>query len=84
MEQLQLLREKNSATATMGEAFQLSEREVEVLRCIKQGLTTSTISEKLYISQNTVSTYRHRLTTKLGAHNVAQLIERGRRFLDDE
>ncbi len=62
-------------------AFQLSERELQVLRCISQGMTTPEISGRLFLSTNTVGTYRHRLMTKFEAHNVVQLIAKAQRFL---
>lgn len=65
-----------------GPTFSLSDREQEVLRCISEGLTTNEIAERLFISQNTVGTYRRRLMTKLNAHNVAQLIANGRKYID--
>ncbi len=67
-----------------GPTFSLSDREQEVLRCISEGLTTSEIAECLFISQNTVGTYRRRLMTKLNAHNVAQLIANGRKYLEKD
>lgn len=62
-------------------AFQLSEREQQVLRCISEGMTTPEIADRLFLSTNTVGTYRHRLMTKFKAHNVAQLITKAQRFL---
>ena len=58
--------------------IELSEREQQVLDCICQGLNTQQISERLYLSVNTVGTYRRRLMTKFDAHNVAQLIAKAR------
>lgn len=65
-----------------GNPFQLSERESQVLRCIADGLSTPEISERLFISENTVGTYRRRLMAKFDAHNVAQLISKARKHLD--
>ena len=59
----------------------LSQRETDVLGCIAQGMTTPEISSQLYISTNTVGTYRRRLMAKFDAHNVAQLISKARRFI---
>lgn len=52
----------------------LSEREHEVLRKIAAGLTVTQIAEDLFLSANTVSTYRTRLLAKLGLRNTAELI----------
>jgi len=79
---LEKLKEKPSPILLSGDAFQLSDRELEVLRCITRGLNTSQISEEMFLSQNTVGTYRTRLMRKLGAHNVAQLIAKGRKYVE--
>jgi DNA-binding NarL/FixJ family response regulator len=52
----------------------LSDREMEVLEAIAQGLTTQEIAKKLFISKNTVETHRKNLLYKLEARNTAELI----------
>ncbi|MDX9800063.1 MAG: response regulator transcription factor [Spirochaetia bacterium] len=52
----------------------LSEREFQVMIMIAEGLTISTISDKLSLSIKTVSTYRTRLMAKMNLHNNAQLV----------
>ena len=52
----------------------LSDREFEVLRKIGAGKTASEIAEELFLSPNTISTYRVRLLEKLKVHNTAELI----------
>lgn len=42
----------------------LTEREMEVAWCIRQGLTNPEIAEKLCISSGTVKTHVHHLLTK--------------------
>lgn len=53
---------------------ELSVREKEVLTGLSQGMNTSEIAQSLFISDNTVQTYRKRLMTKLNARNVAELV----------
>ncbi|MDI3525656.1 MAG: hypothetical protein PWP60_1393 [Candidatus Atribacteria bacterium] len=53
----------------------LSEREIEVLRCIGEGLSLSQISKLLSLSPNTVATYRRSILRKLGLENSAQLVK---------
>lgn len=65
-----------------GPAFQLSEREQQILRCLSEGLTTTEIAKKLFISENTVGTYRHRLMSRFGVHNVVQLISKAQKYLE--
>ena len=58
---------------------ELSEREQQVLDYISKGMNTQQIANKLFISPNTVGTYRRRLMSKFDAHNVAQLLARSGR-----
>ncbi len=68
-------------TAATIETPEFSTREREVLQGICQGLTTKQIADSMYRSTNTVGTYRRRLMSKLGVHNVAQLIAKAQQFL---
>ncbi len=49
-------------------------RELEVLKGIARGWTTAEISERLFISDNTVETHRKSLMLKFGARNSADLV----------
>ena len=81
-EQLRILQSGvTSYPETMGDAFKLSQREYTVLELISKGLTTPEIAHRLFISTNTVGTYRRRLMIKFNVHNVAQLINKGKKFL---
>jgi DNA-binding NarL/FixJ family response regulator len=51
----------------------LSDRELDVLRLIGQGLTTGEIGRQLHLSTNTVNTYRERLKDKLNVKTGAEL-----------
>ncbi len=53
----------------------LSKREIEILQYIKLGFLSKEISEKLYISLNTVNTHRQRILRKLGATNSHEAME---------
>ena len=52
----------------------LTARELEVLNLLSQGYSSKEISQKLFISPNTVEYHRKQLLRKSGAKNVAQLI----------
>lgn len=56
-------------------ANELSRREREVLKFIAQGMTNQEIGRILYLSPNTVQTYRSRIMEKLGLHGRAELIK---------
>ncbi len=53
----------------------LSQRELEVLTLLSDGLTFQEIAKKLSLSPKTVSTYRTRILEKLHLENSAQLIQ---------
>lgn len=47
----------------------LSEREKEILRCIRKGLSSKEIAAALYISVNTVNRHRQNILEKLSVSN---------------
>ena len=52
---------------------QLSNRELEILLLIGQGVTTDQIAGRLHLSANTIGTYRDRLKRKLRVRSGAEL-----------
>jgi len=52
----------------------LTEREVEVLAALSEGLDNKEIGRRLFISPRTVDTHRTNLMRKLDTHNVAGLV----------
>lgn len=58
------------------EAIQLTERELEVLNLISDGLKSLEIAEKLFISERTVEAHRGNIMKKLQAKNMAELIKK--------
>ena len=56
----------------------LSDREIEVLRLVSQGLSNRGIAEKLFISPGTAKTHIHNLCGKLGAQNRTEAAIRAR------
>jgi two-component system, NarL family, nitrate/nitrite response regulator NarL len=55
-------------------SFQLTDRELDVLRLLADGLEQNAIARELFISPKTVSTHIQRILTKLGVHSRAQAI----------
>lgn len=53
----------------------LTEREVDILKLIAEGLSNKEIGDKLFISHRTVDTHRTNLMKKLEVHNIAGLIK---------
>ncbi len=54
--------------------FRLSPREVDIVRCVRQGLSSPQIAEQLHISSHTANTHRRNILLKLGLHNVQDLV----------
>jgi two-component system, NarL family, nitrate/nitrite response regulator NarL len=52
----------------------LSEREVEILRCMAKGLTIQEAAKQLFISENTVKTHMRHILTKLEVSNRAEAV----------
>jgi len=52
----------------------VTERELEVLKHICDGLTNSEIADKVYLSQRTIEGYRQKLIEKTGTRNTAELV----------
>ncbi len=55
--------------------LKLSERELEILKCIAEEMTNKEIAQKLYISPRTVDTHRRNLLQKLNVKNTAGLVK---------
>jgi DNA-binding NarL/FixJ family response regulator len=51
----------------------LTPREREVLQLIAEGLTSSQIASRLFVSEKTVSTHRRQIMEKLNIYSIAEL-----------
>lgn len=58
----------------------LSKRESEVLKLLSSGKANKDVAEELNISDKTVSTYKLRLMTKLGAKSMVDLIHFAQKY----
>ena len=58
----------------------LSEREIEVLRLIGEGLSNQEVGAKLFISIHTVKAHTRNLYAKLNAHSRTEAVAKGRAF----
>jgi DNA-binding NarL/FixJ family response regulator len=59
------LRRPNARYHTAAERFELTEREIEVLGMVAQGLTDAQVAERLYISPRTVSKHLQSIYGKI-------------------
>lgn len=71
---LEAMMRPTSSVQVNGPLKDLSEREIEVLAALAEGLGNKEIGERLFISPRTVDTHRTNLMRKLGVHNVAGLV----------
>ncbi|MFT5167906.1 MAG: DNA-binding NarL/FixJ family response regulator [Saprospiraceae bacterium] len=55
--------------------YNLTKREIEILRLISHALSNKEIAKELYISDQTVSVHRKNIMRKLGVSNTAGLIK---------
>jgi DNA-binding CsgD family transcriptional regulator len=58
----------------VAEEFQLSDRERDIIALIGKGYSSTTVSEKLFISPHTVNTHVQNIYRKLGIHKRSELI----------
>jgi LuxR family maltose regulon positive regulatory protein len=65
-------------SANLGLIEPLSERELEVLELIAEGLTNPEIASRLYLALNTVKAHTRNIYGKLGVHNRMEAVARAR------
>ncbi len=54
--------------------YQLTGREVEIIRLVGRGLTTKAIAERLFVSEFTVNTHRRNICRKLAVETPVELL----------
>jgi len=76
----QLIRRKKSdqINKQKARALQLSERELEVLALLDQGLSNQEISDRLFVSLNTTKTHISRIYQKMGVSRRTQAVQKAR------
>ena len=62
-------RQSEAARARVGE---LTEREVDLLRCLGEGMSNASVAARLHLSEATVKSYVSRMLTKLDCDNRTQ------------
>ena len=59
---------------------ELTEREIEIIRAVSQGLSNKEIAEKLFVSESTIKTHVSSLLLKLNAKRRTQAIQISKDF----
>lgn len=58
--------------------LKLSTREKEILHLLIEGFNNKQIGERLFLSELTIKTHRKNIMKKMGAHNLADLLKKGK------
>ena len=61
-------------TDDFAKKFQLTKREIEIIRMIARGLTTKEISEQLFLSEFTINTHRRNIGRKLNIYTPVGIL----------
>lgn len=56
------------------DGINVSEREMEVIKLIAEGLSNKEVADKLFLSTHTITTHRKNIMAKLGLNNTAGLV----------
>ncbi len=56
------------------DGINVSEREMEIIKLIAEGLSNKEVADKLFLSAHTVTTHRKNIMAKLGLNNTAGLV----------
>lgn len=70
---LDLLMEKKELQVGISGPEQLTNREIQIIRCITQGLSTKEIADTLNLSMHTINAYRKSILQKTEARSPAEL-----------
>lgn len=66
---------KNSFIKSLGcDGIPVTEREIDIIRGIAEGLSNKLIADKLRLSTHTVNTHRKNIMNKLGVNNTAGVV----------
>lgn len=70
---LSVKKENNQTSQSLDNETKLSDRELEIIRCVAKGWSNKEIADKLCISTHTVATHRRNINSKLSIHSPAAL-----------
>jgi LuxR family maltose regulon positive regulatory protein len=69
---------RNSSLSPQPLIEPLSEREIDVLQLVAEGLTNQEIASRLYLSLNTIKVHTRNIYSKLGVNNRTQAAARAK------
>jgi DNA-binding NarL/FixJ family response regulator len=53
----------------------LTDRELQILGLLSDGLTNEQVAERLYISENTIKTHRKNILLNIGVHKMSEAVK---------
>ncbi len=62
------------STESSCHGLHISDREMEIVKLIAEGLSNKEVADKLFLSTHTVTTHRKNIMSKLGVNNTAGLV----------
>jgi DNA-binding NarL/FixJ family response regulator len=69
------IKQNNSFIKSLGcEGISVTDREIEIIQAIAEGLSNKLIADKLKLSTHTVNTHRKNIMNKLGVNNTAGVV----------
>ena len=69
------IKSTNSFIKSLGcDGFAVTEREIDIIRGIAEGLSNKLIADKYSLSTHTVNTHRKNIMSKLGVNNTAGIV----------
>lgn len=74
IQQSVMMRAARGRAAPLGALDALTDRELEVFRCIGRGMGTREIGRHLHVSEKTIETHRGNIKRKLGLRSSGQLV----------
>ena len=72
---LSKIKQSDSKKKAVSDEAHITQREIEILNLIVQGMTSNEMAEKLFISIRTVETHRANIMRKLGVKNAVELVK---------
>lgn len=66
---------KKPGKQTQSEDFGLTQRELEILECISEGLSYKLVAQRLFISEGTVRKHLQNIYSKLQVHNKIEALQ---------
>ena len=62
-------------TAAKNTLQELSDREIQIIKCVSEGKNTKEIAEALFLSEHTVKTHRRNIMQKLHVKSAAEMVK---------